>query len=177
MKILWLLRHAKSSWRNKILDDFHRPLSKRGIDDSPFMAKHLLELDFSVDTIVSSPSLRTQETLRLMAPSFGLRFEDLVFNEKIYEAPLPQLLSVIRGFKENWNKVAIMGHNPGLTLLSNYLVEAIVESIPTAGGVCIHLDIPTWKKIREKRGKLIHFIFPKAVRTELNSSENREDEK
>ena len=41
MKELILIRHAKSSWSNPLLEDFERPLNKRGAKNAPFMAKIL----------------------------------------------------------------------------------------------------------------------------------------
>ena len=41
MKRLFIIRHAKSSWKDVTLDDFDRPLNKRGKKDAPFMAKLL----------------------------------------------------------------------------------------------------------------------------------------
>ncbi|HAH52111.1 MAG TPA: histidine phosphatase family protein, partial [Balneola sp.] len=41
MKQILLLRHAKSSWDHPGLDDFDRPLAKRGLKDAPRMGKFL----------------------------------------------------------------------------------------------------------------------------------------
>lgn len=41
MKKLYLIRHAKSSWKDISLDDLDRPLNKRGQKDAPFMAQLL----------------------------------------------------------------------------------------------------------------------------------------
>jgi len=37
MKTLYLVRHAKSSWKDPTLDDFDRPLNKRGKHDAPLL--------------------------------------------------------------------------------------------------------------------------------------------
>ena len=43
MKTLYLVRHAKSSWKHPELSDFERPLNKRGKNDAPFMGKLLFK--------------------------------------------------------------------------------------------------------------------------------------
>ena len=43
MKSIWLIRHAKSSWKNMSLRDFDRPLNSRGERDAPFMGQKLYE--------------------------------------------------------------------------------------------------------------------------------------
>jgi phosphohistidine phosphatase len=37
MKKLYLIRHAKSSWNDLNLDDFDRPLNKRGKHDAKLL--------------------------------------------------------------------------------------------------------------------------------------------
>src|ERR1700751_1034506 len=41
MKTLYLLRHAKSSWKDPGLDDLDRPLNKRGRETAKTMAAYL----------------------------------------------------------------------------------------------------------------------------------------
>ena len=41
MKTLYIIRHAKSSWKDMTLDDFDRPLNKRGELNAPFMGSKL----------------------------------------------------------------------------------------------------------------------------------------
>ena len=41
MRVLYLLRHAKSSWDDPALSDSERPLSRRGVRDAKRIAEHL----------------------------------------------------------------------------------------------------------------------------------------
>ncbi len=41
MKTLYIVRHAKSSWAYKGIEDIDRPLKKRGIKDAHLMSKFL----------------------------------------------------------------------------------------------------------------------------------------
>ncbi len=45
MKLLDLVRHAKSSWAEPGLADIDRPLNKRGKRDAPEMGRRLKERD------------------------------------------------------------------------------------------------------------------------------------
>jgi phosphohistidine phosphatase SixA len=42
MKLVLILRHAKSSWKHPDLNDHDRPLNKRGKRDAPRMGELLL---------------------------------------------------------------------------------------------------------------------------------------
>jgi phosphohistidine phosphatase len=41
MKILYIVRHAKSSWEYDGINDIDRPLKKRGIEDAYLISKVL----------------------------------------------------------------------------------------------------------------------------------------
>ena len=53
MKILILVRHAKSSWDDPNLADIDRPLNKRGKKDAPEMGQRLKSQDIMPDLIVN----------------------------------------------------------------------------------------------------------------------------
>ena len=78
MKKLYIIRHAKSSWKDTALDDFKRPLSKRGRKDAPFMAKKLKQKGVMPDVIISSPATRAKTTAELIAKE--LNFKKLIIN-------------------------------------------------------------------------------------------------
>ena len=104
MKKLFLIRHGKSSWSNPDLQDFDRPLNKRGIRDAPFMAKMLVGKGVKPDLIVTSPANRAISTAKQFAAEQGILHDDLVIKHEIYEAypcllytsPSPRDLSTSR---------------------------------------------------------------------------------
>src|SRR5262249_42176276 len=49
MKSLYLLRHAKSSWKDPGLDDHDRPLNKRGRQAAKLMATYLRRSEITPD--------------------------------------------------------------------------------------------------------------------------------
>ena len=67
MKTIILVRHAKSSWKDLRLDDFDRPLNKRGKKNAPFMGKILKARRTIPDLILSSPAKRAGKTARAIA--------------------------------------------------------------------------------------------------------------
>ena len=67
MKTLYLVRHAKSSWKDSSLTDRERPLNKRGEKDAPMMGKRLLSRSVRPSLIMTSPAKRARRTARLIA--------------------------------------------------------------------------------------------------------------
>lgn len=70
-KTLYLVRHAKSSWADMGLDDFDRPLNKRGLRDAPEMGKRLKKRKILPDVIISSPARRAINTAEIIAKEVG----------------------------------------------------------------------------------------------------------
>ncbi len=161
MKTLYLARHAKSSWKYPTLDDFERPLNKRGRKNAPFMGKILKELDADAELILSSPAIRASMTARLMAYQLDYPLENIVYREAIYHADEEALLDVIAGIDHLINKAMLVGHNPGLTTLANILGDTPISNIPTSGVCCFELNISSWNEVWDHRGKLQFFEYPK----------------
>lgn len=160
MKSLVLIRHAKSSWSNPLLDDFDRPLNKRGIKNAPFMAKMLRKKELKPDLIISSPSIRTKDTLDFFIKEFDYK-KEIIFEKSIYEAPFENLLKVIKNIDDKHKTIFLFGHNPGLNDLTGFLLGEFKENIPTCGVLKIDFDTSKWEDIKEKIGILEFFIYPK----------------
>ncbi|MFY4856916.1 SixA phosphatase family protein [Aliarcobacter butzleri] len=160
MKKLVLIRHAKSDWSNPLLEDFLRPLNKRGEKNAPFMAKILEKKDIKPDLIISSPSIRTKQTLEYFIKQLNYK-DEVRFEESIYEAPYENLLKVIKDIPNIYKTVFLIGHNPGLCDLTNFLVDKSFENIPTCGIVEIDFNVKNWKDISKENSNLISFEYPK----------------
>ncbi|WP_020527447.1 SixA phosphatase family protein [Flexithrix dorotheae] len=161
MKTLYLVRHAKSSWKDISLDDFDRPLNKRGKRDAPFMGKRLKKQGIKPHLILASPAKRAKKTAKIFAREMGYPEGKIKFAKKIYEAGRNELLEVIRNQDDKINSLMLVGHNPELTSLSNYLSDYEIVNIPTSGISCIKLSIDTWNEIKLKAGEQSFFDYPK----------------
>ena len=114
------MRHAKSDWDSSTRFDFDRPLSKRGNKDAPRMAGWLKNQGYLPDKIVSSPACRAKQTAYLIADELGIS-ESIVWDESIYEASMMELLTVISDYADSTQTLMLIGHNPGLDYLLQYL--------------------------------------------------------
>jgi phosphohistidine phosphatase len=161
MKTLYLVRHAKSSWKYPRLDDFERPLNKRGRKNAPFMGNILKTLKTTPDIVISSPANRAATTARIIADTIDYPLEKIHYNETIYGSSEYELIQVIQQLDDAVNQAMLVSHNPAITDLSNTIADTAVSNIPTCGVFCVNLDISSWAKIGEQRGKLKFFEFPK----------------
>ncbi|MEO5675048.1 MAG: histidine phosphatase family protein [Chitinophagales bacterium] len=161
MKQLFLVRHAKSSWKDASLDDHDRPLGKRGKRDAPFMAKILLDKKIKVDQIVSSTALRALSTAKEFAKKLDIKKGKIVTVAELYGAELNKLLDYIKSTDDSYNSLMLFGHNPEITALTNYLTEANIDNIPTCGIAAVDFEITHWSGIGAAEGKLRFFEYPK----------------
>jgi phosphohistidine phosphatase len=161
MKTLYLVRHAKSSWKYPSLDDFERPLNKRGRKSAPFMGEILKKLKVTPNLVISSPANRAAMTARIIAAAINYPLENIVYSEAIYEFSEDALIHVINKIDDSVNSSMVVGHNPAINGLANYIGDQPISNIPTCGVCCLDLDIPSWAKIGKNCGKISFFEYPK----------------
>jgi phosphohistidine phosphatase len=113
------------------------------------------------DLILSSPANRAAMTARIIADKISYPLEKICFSESIYQFSANALIDVVKHLDDVVNKVMLVGHNPALTDLANYIGDQPIDNIPTSGVFCADLDIPSWAKIGDHCGKLKFFEFPK----------------
>ena len=158
MRKLILLRHAKSSWKDTSLDDFDRPLNRRGKKDAPIMADKLSMRKIKINLIISSPAKRTAETAKIFANILGYQSE-IIFNDKLYEASYKEILKVINLIDDKYQNVLLVCHNPGITDLANYISNYFIENISTSGIVGLSTN-NSWKNINENGCTLLFYDYP-----------------
>ncbi|KQS36920.1 histidine phosphatase family protein [Pedobacter sp. Leaf194] len=158
-KQLLLVRHGKSDWGDANLRDFDRPLNKRGLENAPEMAERLLNRGFKFDLMVSSPAKRAKSTAKFFAEAY--QFDNIRYEELIYEANTTALLKVINDLDDDAETVIMFGHNPGFTDLANELSDAELYNIPTAGMVLMSFPFDSWKMVSRGTGEMVFFDYPK----------------
>lgn len=161
MKTLYLVRHAKSSWKFPELDDIERPLNKRGNRDAPVMGRFLKDRNILPDILISSPATRAKKTAKIIADTLSYPKDQIKLDEEIYEAGATHLLKITNGINDKCKSAMLVGHNPGMTYFANMLANIRIENIPTCGIACIELKLDSWKDITENSGTLTFFEFPK----------------
>ena len=160
MKILYLLRHAKSSWNDAQLEDKDRPLNDRGVSDIPIMAARLRK-NSSIEGIISSTALRACTTAKLIAEGIGFPVESVNLDPTIYLSGPLKLLEIVRNLDDRLEKVMLVCHNPTITEFANCLSGANIDNIPTCGLVKLKLDTNSWGHAEFGKGTLLDFDYPK----------------
>ena len=160
-RTLYLLRHAKSSWKDDSLADFDRPLKGRGRDAAERIGKRLASEKLKDAVLICSPAARTRETAEIVLKHSRLRL-DQRFDERIYEASLRDLLQVVSEIPDDRQTAMMIGHNPGFEELLAFLTRQ-ARRMPTCALAKIKLDAASWKDVKAGEGSLELFITPKGM--------------
>mgnify|MGYP001813793162 CR=1 FL=1 len=161
MKILTIVRHAKSSWKDSSLPDNKRPLNRRGERDAPEMGRRIQEHGIRPSLIVSSPAVRAWTTAKVIAQAINYPREFLQKEERLYLASLDDILDVIVAQDNGFNNLMVVGHNPGLTDFANFLVPGLTNNLPTAGVVSVQVDQDDWSLYERPATELLVHDWPK----------------
>ena len=125
------------------------------------MAKRIHRAGVRPSLILSSPALRAWTTAKAVAREITYPLEFLQREPDMYLAGLPTLIQIIGHQDNGFNSILIVGHNPGLTELANYLVPGVTGNIPTCGLVTVSISADHWDLQGENTVELISYDYPK----------------
>ena len=120
-KQLILMRHGKSDWHSRINSDHDRPLNDRGCRDAQ-KAGQWLSINISQPSIIlCSSAVRTCETLELLQRSSKWGEACIETLPDLYLAGEFTILELIGRSFQQYDRVMVIGHNPGMDGILNEL--------------------------------------------------------
>ncbi len=162
---LAILRHAKSDW-NAGLPDFERPLNNRGQQDAPKIGVWLKNEQWQPDSIIASPAQRARETILAVTQAAAIPAAKIAWNESLYLASMNGLLNTVKALPADTHHAMLVGHNPGMEDLVEYLSSGTLpltdtgKLFTTANLALFEFDRP-WSQLKAHSGKLLHLVRPK----------------
>jgi phosphohistidine phosphatase len=165
MRRLYLLRHAKSSWKEAGLPDRERPLAPRGRRAAKAMARHVAEAGIEPQLVLCSPARRALETLERIRPS--LHDAEVDVDSELYGPDAAALLERLRRVPDAVGSVMLIGHNPALQDLALELARPgsarseIAAKYPTGALIELALPVDSWDAVAEAGGELAAFVRPR----------------
>mgnify|MGYP001570717758 CR=1 len=159
MKTLMLLRHGKSSWNDPFLDDFDRPLKKRGRKAAARMGIEIRDRGILPDLVLSSAARRAWETWKRFQKASG--YEGAIEKKKkLYFTSPEDHVELLSRIEDSRERVLLIGHNPDLEEVLERLTGQS-SALPTASLAVIDLEIPSWADIEHATGALRLLLRPK----------------
>ena len=178
---LILIRHGKAEdreyWNQRGESEFTRPLTARGQKEfqtmSEFCGRYFLSQENSgIDIIFSSPYTRCLQTAKMvskacnvpikkssvLAPQESSEFQ--AYLEPSTKDNLEPVLQFLKSCSKKYHQIALVGHEPNLSLLIEKLISARPGSITVKKG-SLHILKLNFKK--NLNAKLILSLTPKAL--------------
>lgn len=163
-KTLLILRHGKSDWSTGH-EDFHRPLVDRGRVGSQKMGAWIRQRKLVPDTILSSPAERARATTITACKAMGLPLKSVYWDERMYMASLEDLLAALATCPKSARRVMVVGHNPGLEELVDFLTGGRVDTpadgkvLPTSALAELEM-IEDWRNLDQGCASLVSLTRP-----------------
>ena len=162
LNTLYLVRHAKSSWKDHSLSDQDRPLNRRGKESAPMMAQRLLANEVMIDRIISSPAKRAHTTARKLAQGIGYNERDIELVDGLYFEGIETMMSIVQSAGPDCQSLMLVAHNPDMTHLLNSLVGYTTDNMPTCAIATIGFR-ESWQEVDFGKGVLIDYDYPKRL--------------
>ncbi len=160
---LYLLRHAKSSWKDQRLADHERPLAGRGRRAAKAIRRHVKEQGIDPELVLCSTAKRARQTLEGIEPALGrgaVRVE-----AELYGAGSAALLARLQHVPARVRSVMVIGHNPALQDLALLLARdgstELEVKFPTAALATLAFRGPSWAVLDRGKADLIEFVRPR----------------
>ncbi|MGN6168410.1 MAG: SixA phosphatase family protein [Solirubrobacteraceae bacterium] len=173
--LLYVLRHAKSSWEEPGLEDQERPLAPRGRKAAAAVARHLRKAAIEPSLVLCSPARRARETYEGVRPA-----GELVVEPALYGATAGEVIERLRQVPESTGSAMVIGHNPTMQLLVLWLasqhfspegsaraggakLEGVREKFPTCALATLAFECP-WRELGPGGAELQKVVRPADLR-------------
>lgn len=162
MKTVYIVRHAKSSWATPGQEDFDRPLNERGKTNAVMMAERLMEKNIIIDAFISSSAKRAFKTCKAFCKVYDKDEEEIILKDELYHAPFETYYDVISKADNSYKRIAVYGHNPGISDFVNTLVSNVsVGDMPTCAIFAVQANTDVWEDFEAAEKSLLFYDYPK----------------
>ncbi len=159
MKTLYIVRHAKSSWKYESVKDHDRPLKERGINDAHLVSKFLAKNIQRPDVFISSSANRALQTGIIFCENFGYPMANLKISKQLYSFSDGYLVKTVKALDDSFDSAIIFSHDHGINTFVNKFGSKPIAHVSTCGVIGIQFKEKHWKNI--KKGTTILVEFPK----------------
>jgi phosphohistidine phosphatase len=162
-KHLYLLRHAEAASKEARQDDKTRELAQAGVKDSLHMGAWFREQNFHFDLLASSSAVRAEQTASLVAEGMKLDHPRILLEDVLFDASVRQFLDYVNNIEDAYQHVLIVGHNPVISYLAEYLTKADMGDMVAGSVAIIKFDKNSWRDVGEETGHLVNYVTPERV--------------
>ena len=161
-KELLLVRHAAADEAERGKKDSERELNAKGYQDATRLGHYLNGRQQVVDLMLVSTAQRARSTAEILAEQMHYSGR-IDYSDELYQASVRSVLSLVNQQPEVVNRLMIVGHNPTLTYLAEYLTGEPVSSLAPGGLFLLQIPVP-WAEVSQQTATLGTYLDPDQLR-------------
>jgi phosphohistidine phosphatase len=147
MKTIYLIRHAEAAAKQNGLSDYQRPLTTGGVESVNKLGEYLNKASVRFDNIITSHAVRALQTAHGIAGKTDFPENKIVIEKSIYTSGIDSYLDIIFEQPDEMSNLAIIGHNPHITGLANYLMKEELFFLTPSAMVAMKFHTDKWTDI------------------------------
>ena len=168
MKVLYILRHGKSSAAPAGLKDHLRPLDGEGRIEAVAVGAAFARRGWRPQIALVSSARHTRETFEGFLVGFGSGGPRLQIEEQLYLAPAERLHDELCALDDATASALIVGHNPGLHDLALVLAgkkqsvarDRLLRGFPPCAVAAVEFEGAHWSDLSPATARLADVAFP-----------------
>ena len=157
MRYLDLLRHAKAE-PNNAMGDTARALTETGRETAATLCTDLRDLHPAPSFVLCSRATRTRQTLNIIQSALSDE-ADIETSADLYNASTSTIYELIKELPDAHSTVLLIGHNPGLSEIVNFL-SATPLALQPADYVRLAINIDHWANVMPGEGRVFRCFRP-----------------
>jgi len=167
MAELLVYRHGHAK-QNDDVADINRELRDKGKRNAQRIGVWLARYNKLPDLVIASPAIRARRTAEKTCKTAGLSGDMVKTDKRIYSSGVNDLLEVLCELSGKNKRVLLVGHNPSLEMLLDYLCWNKVPRRDKGGVMspaslaCLKLDVG-WRKLDKATAELEQIIYPQTL--------------
>jgi phosphohistidine phosphatase len=162
---LYIVRHAKAEDRAIFMSDFDRKLTSDGVTAAARMGRYLKGKSICPDIIISSPAPRAKDTANIIAEQTGYDLARLQLDELLFDGGPKAYLAAINALPASTQTAMIVGHNPDVSYLAEFLTHQTIGSMSKGAVVAVTFEDVAWAEVSGRTGNVSFQIGPKQLST------------
>lgn len=163
---LYIVRHAKAEDRAIFMPDHDRQLTPDGTIAAARMGRYLHGKTILPDVIISSTAPRAKDTAMVMAEQIGYDPAQIRLDDGLFDGGPKAYLAALNALPASVQSAMIVGHNPDVSYLAEYLTHQSIGSMSKGAVVTIVFDDVNWAEMSGRTGHVVNDISPRQLPAE-----------
>jgi phosphohistidine phosphatase len=156
MKYLTVIRHGFAKPGIGRDGDFARILTEEGESRLNRLGHVLQKRCADFELVICSSAKRTSQTCEIISNYCSCK--RIEYDERLYEAELALIVSILHEIAPTHQNVLLIGHNPGVSALVSYLCGEKFMNMDPGMMVRIEFHLNDWKHISSNSGVLLEIL-------------------